>query len=764
MKWFEATLNKSYARGASLIAAVCRVVNPRDSTRYRCGLRLASQPHSGRAASRGLIQRRLKPLLLFVAHAAFLPFAGAAQSAEVAEERARARVFDAFIQSSPSTGAPPTRRTELRLWQDERTLFVDIRAEDPEPGAIVARQMRRDVEGMLSEDQVTLVIDTEGAGRHGYLFAVNPHGAQFDALIYDGGQMRFDWDAQWTSEASIEADGWRARMAIPLSVFGHNSANVWRINAERWMPRGSERVRLAGAQPDKDVFSLGDAITMPGMQAAREGWGLRIKPSLRMTAESASASGRGRAHRRLDPGLELFHESRAGLRTTAALNIDFGEAEADERNVNLTRFELFQPEKREFFLRDAGRFSFGGLDGDPIMPYYSRRIGLDAHDRARGLDAGLKLTGSMAGTDFGAFAARVAGGPVSPDESDQKAADVAVLRLARPLGERQRVGMIATRGNPQGTSGSSLWGVDYQFRDTAWAGNKTVELYAWAMRSANGDAATQGRTTGQAWGGMARHFNVGPVGAMQFQRIGAGFNPALGYLAESNVMRSVGTLGWWHRTEAGTNIIPGVDWTFRRTLDGRERSIVVNPELEYTNAAGDMVMAEVFFEEDRLASGFSPLPGLTIAPGTYRWHYLYGVLETSHSRPWYLSGELRAGGYYDGRRNDLVLAIGWKPSPYWEVRVSGGRNAIALPTGAFTVKLATLRLDHTPNTRLSQSLLLQWDNVSHSLGVSARMRWQWAPGREMVLSLDRLNYTGIRRDLEPQQTRAMLKFVWNLER
>jgi len=397
------------------------------------------------------------------------------------------QVFDGFRQSSPSMGAAPTRHTELRLWHDARTLHVFIRAFDPEPDAIVARQMRRDVEGMLAEDQVTLVIDAEGAGRNGHLFSVNAHGAQFDALVYDGGQMRFDWDAQWDSEARIEPDGWSARLAIPLSVFGQGDASTWRINAERWMPRGSERVRLAAAQPDKQVYTLGDALAIPAVRPERAGWGLRIKPSVRVVGESSGASGTGRGERRIEPGLELFHESASGLRTTAALNIDFGEAEADERSINLTRFELFRPEKREFFLRDAGRFSFGGLVDTSVIPYYSRRIGLDASGRGRGLDAGLKLTGSASGVDFGAFAARVAGGPTAPGQPDQDAAEVAVLRLARPMGQHQRLGLIATRGNPQGTSGSNLWGLDYQFRDTAWAGNKTLEANAWAMRSSNDD-------------------------------------------------------------------------------------------------------------------------------------------------------------------------------------------------------------------------------------------------------------------------------------
>lgn len=672
--------------------------------------------------------------------------------------------FDTFLQASPVAGATPTRRTEVRLSHDGRTLFVSIRAQDPQPERIVARQMRRDVDAMVSEDQVTIVIDAEGQGRNGYLFAVNAHGAQYDALVYDGGQMRSDWDAHWDSEASIDADGWRAELAIPLSVFGQHASPVWRINAERWMPRGSERVRLAGAQPDKEVFSLGDALGMPAVRPGRAGWGLRIKPSLRLGSESSTASGTGRTERALEPGLELFHESDGGLRTTAALNIDFGEAEADERTINLTRFELFRPEKREFFLRDAGRFSFGGLADAAVIPYYSRRVGLDAGGRARGLDAGLKLAGHAGGVDFGAFAARVEGGPTAVGEPDQRPADVAVLRVARPIGELHRVGMIATRGNPQGTSGSHLLGVDYQFRDTAWAGSKTLEAHAWTMQSANTDPVTASRVSGQAWGGSLSYFNVGPMAIAQLQRIGEGFDPALGYLAESNVLSGNGTLGWWHRTEGGDSIIPAVDWSFRRTLDGLERSSAITPEVEYSSAAGDFFIAKAIHENDRLVTGYAPVPGAVIAPGSYSWDYLRGLFETSPSRPVWASAELRAGGYYDGRRDDQFLTVGWKPDAHWGVSVGGGRNAVSLPDGGFTVKLATLRLDHTPSTRLAQSLLLQWDNLSGELAVSARLKWLWAAGRELVFALDRVGYTGERRGELPGQTRATLKMVWNLER
>lgn len=693
-----------------------------------------------------------------------------ATAGEAAASLADAAPIASFVQVAPVAGSTPTRRTELRMAHDGKALRIQVHAYDPEPSAIVAQQMRRDVEGMLTEDQVTLVFDPDGEGRNGYLFAVNANGAQFDALVFDGGQMRFDWDALWRSEARIEADGWHAEITIPLSVFGRgrpvsgDEVRTWRINAERWMPRGSERVRLAGIQPDKEVYSLGDALPMPAIVADQDGWGLRLKGSLRATSESAAASGTGHVRQRLEPGLEVFHESPSGLRTTAALNIDFGEAEADERTVNLTRFELFRPEKREFFLQDAGRFTFGGLVESAVIPYYSRRVGLDATGRGRSLDAGLKFSGQLAGTDFGLFGARVAGGPTEPGEPDQRSADVAVLRVARPLGNRSRVGLMATRGNPEGTSGSSLWGVDYQFRDTNWAppggeGGKTLETHAWMLESTNA-----GLGSGRSWGASVKYPNVGLTGNAEVQHIDARFNPALGYLAEAGVTRGQGEFGWWHRTRGGENIIPGVDWNFRRKQDGSEHSWLLNPEIGYTNAAGDTAMVEMFFEGDRLASTYTPVPGVTVQPGSYGWHYLFGYVETSPSRPVSAHAEFRSGGYYDGHRDDQVLQLAWKPSPHWGWRAGLARNAIRLPSGSFTVRTASLRLDHTPNTRLAQSLLLQWDNVSNELGVSARLRWLLAPDRELIFSLDRLGYTGAQRDLLPNQTRAMLKLVWNFER
>jgi hypothetical protein len=432
------------------------------------------------------------------------------------------------------------------------------------------------------------------------------------------------------------------------------------------------------------------------------------------------------------------------------LNTDFGEAEADERVVNLTRFDLFQPEKREFFLHDAGRFSFGGLT-ESALPFFSRRIGLDEQGRAADLDIGIKVAGSAAGLDFGVLGARVARGglPQAPESG--------VMRVAGALTDHTRVGLIATRGNAQGTGGSALWGTDYQYRNTRLGGGRTLDAHAWIQESANA-----GLGTGRALGASVNYPNLGLNGSAALEHIDDNFLPALGFLAEAGVTRSEGELGWWWRSAEGGDRIAQLDWNTRHTRntgDGAERSILLNPEIYVANAAGDFLLPEIFVERDRVAAPFELVPGLGIAAGDYRWHYVAVEAGTSAARPLALTASARVGGFYDGRRYSQELKTTWRPNRHWGLRVTAERNDLDLPGGRFIVRTASLRLDHAASTRLSSSLLVQWDNLSGELGASARLRWTPLPGREVFVSLNRQGPTG--EGGEPLQTSASMKLVWN---
>lgn len=171
-----------------------------------------------------------------------------------------------FVQIQPAHGAAPTRRTEIQIVHDGRMLFVAIRAYDIAPKEIVARQMLRDADGIKYNDHVALVFDPEGRGRNGFVFRVNANGARLDSLVYDGVEERSDWDAIWNAEARIDDAGWSAELSIPLSAVGAaNNDTPWKFNAERWIARASEKVRLYGISADKYLTSLGDAKNLNGI-------------------------------------------------------------------------------------------------------------------------------------------------------------------------------------------------------------------------------------------------------------------------------------------------------------------------------------------------------------------------------------------------------------------------------------------------------------------------------------------------------------------
>ncbi|MET0332704.1 MAG: carbohydrate binding family 9 domain-containing protein, partial [Rhizobacter sp.] len=226
----------------------------------------------------------------------------------------QAALFDTFLQASPQAGEPATQKTELRLAHDGRTLYIAVRADERDPKRIVAQQMHRDSDAISFDDHLLVVLDVEGRGRNGFVFQINPNGTQRDGLIFDGSHVRHDWDALWRSEARTGEGGWSAEIAVPLAALGVRPGTTlqWRLNAERWMSAEKQRVRLAHAGGDKELMALAEALPLHGAQADAGGWGLRVKPSLRMTHRDADGTKRTRA----EPGLELFHQGEGGLRTT----------------------------------------------------------------------------------------------------------------------------------------------------------------------------------------------------------------------------------------------------------------------------------------------------------------------------------------------------------------------------------------------------------------------------------------------------------------
>jgi hypothetical protein len=656
-----------------------------------------------------------------------------------------ALTLDAFKQAVPTPGVPPTQRTIVKLMHDGETLFGVVKAFEADPGRITARTLKRDAESIDADDHITLVLDPRGTAANGFVFRFNALGARRDGLVFDGNQFRAEWDATWQVRAQTDDDGWSATFAIPLAVMAVPAdGRAWRFNVERYVAANGERMRLHNAVADRDVTSLPDAEPLLGITPSSQGWGLRLRPAVRWTSEQ---QGTGARRNSLKPSLDVVYALTPGVSLSATFNTDFSEADTDTRQVSLSRFELFRPEKRAFFTQDAGRFAFGGLDTDEPnpLPFFSRRVGLGSS-----LDAGLKLSGSAGPIEFGALAVQVRplDGALTPR--------LGVVRAAGAVADGHRVGVVATSGNPEGTRGSGLAGVDYQARgdvpwgDGAWSGN------AWWMQTRNADV---GR--GDAQGVSLRAMNDGPWVQLVLQSLGERFNPALGYVREPGVVRTEDELGWRHRLASGATVLSRVIFGGRRRFDGLERSHYLGPNVEY-EAQGDVVGASYFAEREVVAAGFSVLPGVAVPAGDTRASLVEAYVKGSESRAWSGDAYVRTGSYFGtGRLHVQNGALMWRPSPHWALSMRGARQDVRLLGQRFVAKTAQASVEWVPGAESRHALVLARDNVSGATSVGVRSLVALGQGRQLLTSVDRLRVPG---DASKASTLASIKLLWPWER
>jgi len=313
-----------------------------------------------------------------------------------------------LVQRIPTEGAVPSERTEVTLLRDADHLYIGVMCHDSEPDRILASQMARDA-SLRPDDYVELLLDTFRDQSNAYHFSTNPNGALVDGLVFANGETNEDWDAIWNVATQRSDRGWSAEFAIPFKSLNFPpDGTVWGFNISRNIQRKFEEARWAGARFDAQFFQVSEAGEITGLGGLEQGLSLDIRPFVAGRWDYSAGSGddslRGK------PGLDLFYNVTPNLKLTATFNTDFGETEVDARQINLTRFSIFFPEKRSFFLQDAGVFNFattgvgqpGGIPGTgaEIFPFFSRRIGL-LRGREVPLNYGLKLTGRVGRTEVG---------------------------------------------------------------------------------------------------------------------------------------------------------------------------------------------------------------------------------------------------------------------------------------------------------------------------------------------------------------------------
>lgn len=637
-----------------------------------------------------------------------------------------AAVIPELIQADPMEGGKAGERTEVRLLYNKDYFYVGIRAFDSQPEHIVAKEVLRDAK-LDGDDSIAIAIDPFHDRKHGYYFQINPLGTERDGLISgetnsSQGVLTYnpDWDGIWYAATAIDDQGWTAEIAIPTRTLSFDPANEsWGFNIERKIARLNELDRWQGAVRNKPVFAMGEAGEINGLQGLDQGLGLDLVPFLK---SKIVRSATGSASLDLKPGLDAFYKITPSVTASLTLNTDFAEAEVDQRQVNLTRFSLFFPEKRSFFLQDANFFQFGGLTTSPL-PFFSRKIGLAPDGTPVDIIGGLKVTGKEGPLSFGLL----------DNETDAFGAlpmkNLSVGRASLDIGKESAAGLIFTHGNPWGRGDNTLGGADFHYKNSDFNhSGQVAEANGYLMRSESGTQADQ------AFGLRLLYPNFDWNGALNFDQIGQGFDPALGFVDSTGNRIYEAWFGPQWREEGVDHLTlwPYVWW--RTDLDGRliEREMWL-PEFHVETTGRDKITLAPVLHTEQYLEPFQLLPGVTVPTGRYTfWRYYFGLVSAP-TRPVSAVISVIPGAYLDGERLDLRTEATWRPSSWFNVKGHYERHAVALREGAFTVHLGALYLNFALSPRTVWSTVAQWDNLSNSFGFNSRIRWTVEPGRDVFL-------------------------------
>jgi hypothetical protein len=650
---------------------------------------------------------------------------------------ANAALVDNLHQVSPIEYAEPYERTEVYLLYDDDALYIGAKLYDTEPEDITAQNLRQN-DSIGQDDRFYVTLDPFNSRRSGYWFGVNPNGVRSDGLYQNVSEFYGAWDSIFQAAAGRFEGGWIAEMEIPFkSISFDPNTDTWGLNFSRGVVRKNEQLAWVSRNRAYDPSSSGLAIGFEGLQ---QGVGLDIVPSV-STGKSRWFDP-SRTDSTFEPSLDVAYRLTPQLNASLTINTDFSATEVDDRQVNLTRFGLFFPEKRDFFLREADIFEFGrigspsgaiydfGAGGQNGRPFFSRRIGLSNAGQAVDLEYGGKLSGRVGRWELGALSIR------QDAYEGVDAETLSVVRAKLGVLNESSVGVIATNGNPGANLDNSLAGFDFLYRNTRLPGGRTFEATAWVQQS-----DTEGLSGGDGAVGIGVR-----MPSSQGIRFGAGieefeenFNPALGFLNRRGITDYTFDIGYTLRPRNGPiqSLVSTIDAQRIELIDGGVQSESVNVRLfEMTSHRNDRLMMIYRDQREVLYDAFPIWGDIVIPVGDYSFDDLGVRLMTGNHRKIAGAVSYIDGTFYGGTKLDENVELTWRPSPKFRGSLSYNYSEIELPQGNFETRLVTMGLDYVFSSTMSWVNLIQYDNASETIGIN--MRWHWIPeaGRELYFVIN----------------------------
>ena len=642
-----------------------------------------------------------------------------------------AQVIDDFTQQSPDEGEPTTERTEVRMVYDAENLYIGFECSDSEPEKVVANEMRRD--GRLwQNDNVYVMLDTYGDKRQCFFFRTNALGALSDTAVTDGGEnLNGSWDCIWKAAGRRHDKGWTVEIAIPFNQLRYKKKDsmVWGVNFGRNIARKNETTQWIQV-PRSESWPGTYHPTYQGKVIGLEGIAspsyFDVKPYLLggLARRLDKASWQSITER--DAGLDMKYGVTSNLTLDLTLNTDFAQVEADQEEVNLTRFDLFFPERREFFLEGSGLFAFGAGIGDfgppPLSVFYSRRIGIEGDKQVRLLGGG-KLTGKVGPYSVGAL------NMTTDASSESPLTNFSVLRMQRDILSDSTVGFIFTNRQSDVSNYHRNGGVDLFFRPHDQWRMRAMTVGSWSPDPDESDLAWY---LSNDW--RNDNFRVNA----SYLDIGPEFTNEMGFMQRRDIRSLMLDTDYEVQIRRYGVRDVGAMFTGNYLLDHDNRPIGwdmgIGGSALWDSDDGFNLDFRRFF--DRVDEPFS-ISSVEIPAGDYEMNQVSLTAFTETSRPFALFGQVDYGDYFHGNRLSIDIDGQWRMTYQLAIETRYQRNWIKLPeTDLFTTNVVGTRISYALNTRFFTKLYAQWNDSAEQASANFLINYIYRPGSDFYLVYD----------------------------
>ncbi len=678
----------------------------------------------------------------------------------------KAVVLDRFIQREPHEGSPSSERTEVRILFDQHNLYIGFRCWDSEVGRIVANEMRRDAD-LLNNDCVEIYLDTYHDHRNAFYFCTNPLGAQRDGIItadVNDEEQNWDWNGVWDNACLIDSSGWTAELAIPFQTLRFHDAGdlVWGINLARFIPRKREEAFWSPILRDYGwwgKYRLSVSGHLNGLRQLLQPGDLELKP-FALTGVQRDFEAGLPYERKLNVGLDAKYHLTSNLTADISWKTDFAQVEADQEQVNLTRFELLFPEKRDFFLEGAAMFRFGERTFSPVTPpsvlFFSRRIGLSEDNELIPLLGGVKVTGKTGSFNVGLL--NMLANRTSYVNEDNEYVSIprtnfSVVRLRKDILTNSYVGIIGLNKESldDGSYNRNI-GADANIYLTPYAQTSGFVAKTFSPDKSGNDMA--------AYGDFFYNDDFWTLYLAQ-NTIQDNFNPEMGFFPRTGIRTTQISLGISPRPKL---------FSIRQVALFENFSYITNQESELEsrlNYLGFYSLFEsgatlfAFFNQqyELLTEDFEIHDGINILPGVYRFNNVMSQFESDKSKA--LSGmlSLNIGDFYDGSIVGFGLGANIKLGSRLTLNFQGSRNDVELSSGKFTTTLIGTRILYTFSPKLFAKAFVQWNSDKNIVVANFLVNFIHTPGSDLFLVYNEEVGTG-GRNLYTNNRTLMLKFTY----